>query len=46
MPGPRGETGDLYAGVKIEVPKQLSDEERAAFERLASVSSFDPRAKR
>ena len=44
MPGPRGGHGDLYAVVRIEVPKQLTAEERELFERLASVSSFDPRA--
>jgi curved DNA-binding protein len=43
MPGPRGGHGDLYAVVKIEVPKHLKHEERELFERLASVSNFDPR---
>jgi curved DNA-binding protein len=38
--------GDLYAAVSIEVPKRLSREEREAFERLAEVSNFDPRAGR
>ena len=32
--------------MKIEVPKQLTDEERELFERLAEVSSFDPRSRR
>jgi curved DNA-binding protein len=31
-------SGDLYATVKIEVPKRLSDEERRLYERLAEVS--------
>jgi curved DNA-binding protein len=35
--------GDLYAVVKIEVPKKLTPEERELFERLAEVSRFDPR---
>jgi curved DNA-binding protein len=43
MPGPRGGHGDLYATVKIEVPKKLSDEERELWEKLAAVSDFDPR---
>jgi curved DNA-binding protein len=43
MPGPRGEKGDLYASVKIEVPKKPSKEERELFQRLGEVSSFDPR---
>ena len=38
MPG-----GDLYATVMIHVPKQLSKDERKAYERLAEVSDFDPR---
>jgi curved DNA-binding protein len=39
-----GGKGDLFANVSIEVPKRLTAEEREAFERLASVSRFDPRA--
>jgi len=35
--------GDLYAVVKIRVPKRLTAEERELFERLAEVSSFNPR---
>jgi curved DNA-binding protein len=35
--------GDLYAVLKIEVPKKPTDEERELFERLAEVSSFNPR---
>ena len=46
MPGSRGDAGDLYANIKIEVPKQLSPEEREAFERLAQVSRFNPRERR
>jgi curved DNA-binding protein len=45
MPGPRGGHGDLYATIRVEVPKKPSDEERELFERLAEVSSFNPRAK-
>jgi curved DNA-binding protein len=41
MPG-----GDLYARVKIVVPKQLEREERELYERLRDVSDFDPRAGR
>jgi curved DNA-binding protein len=47
MPGGGGEgPGDLYAVVKIEVPKRLSARERELFEQLADVSDFDPRAGR
>lgn len=43
FPGPRGGHGDLYATVKIVVPKHLSDREQELFEQLADVSGFDPR---
>jgi curved DNA-binding protein len=46
LPAPRGKAGDLYATVKIMVPKKLTAEERELFEQLASVSSFNPRAPR
>jgi curved DNA-binding protein len=36
--------GDLYATVSIKVPRRVTAEERDAYERLAEVSSFDPRA--
>ena len=36
--------GDLYATVSIKVPRKLTAQERDAYERLAEVSSFDPRA--
>jgi curved DNA-binding protein len=42
-PGPRGGKGDLYAAIKVEVPKRPTPEERELFERLAQVSTFDPR---
>jgi curved DNA-binding protein len=35
--------GDLYATVSIEVPKELDQEQRELWERLAEVSRFDPR---
>ena len=43
---PAAERGDLYASVQIAVPKRLSEEERDLFEKLASVSKFEPRAGR
>lgn len=42
-PGRAGEPGDLYVEVRIEVPVELSPEERRLFEDLAEVSAFDPR---
>jgi curved DNA-binding protein len=44
MPRARGGRGDLHAEVRILVPKKLSRAERKAFEELADVSTFDPRA--
>lgn len=43
MPNPRGNPGDLYAEVKIMVPDRLSEAERALFDELSRVSTFDPR---
>jgi curved DNA-binding protein len=45
FPGPRGGHGDLYAVLKVEVPKKPSDGERELYERLAQVSDFNPREK-
>jgi len=38
-----GPQGDLYAVLKIEVPRSLSERERELFEELSRVSSFRPR---
>ncbi|HET9677161.1 MAG TPA: DnaJ C-terminal domain-containing protein [Solirubrobacterales bacterium] len=43
MPGPGGRKGDLYASVRIVVPRVLEKRERELFEELAAVSRFDPR---
>jgi curved DNA-binding protein len=43
MPNPNGKPGDLYAVVKIVLPKKLTKRERELFEELAAVSDFDPR---
>lgn len=43
FPAAKGGTGDLFAEIKIMVPKTLSDEERHLFEELAKVSSFKAR---
>lgn len=39
----QGERGDLYATVKIMTPKELSPQEKKAFEKLKSISNFNPR---
>jgi curved DNA-binding protein len=46
MPNPRGLPGNLYAEIKIMVPPSISKEERKLYEKLASVSDFDPREER
>ncbi|HEU4426634.1 MAG TPA: DnaJ C-terminal domain-containing protein [Pilimelia sp.] len=46
MPNPRGAPGDLFAEVKIMVPRRLTEEERRLFEQLATVSTFDARRPR
>jgi curved DNA-binding protein len=46
MPRSRGGQGDLYAEVRIMVPRTLSDAEREAFEHLAAVSDYNPRRHR
>jgi len=38
-----GERGDLYVVVNVQLPQQLSDEERALWERLSRLSRFNPR---
>jgi curved DNA-binding protein len=43
LPKPRGTAGDLYAELKIVVPKQLGDDERDAWQRLAEISDFKAR---
>ena len=46
LPSPKGAPGDLYAEVKIVVPKRLSTRERELFEELGRASDFDPRRHR
>lgn len=43
LPNPRGADGDLYAELRIAVPKHPTDRERDLFEQLAGASDFDPR---
>jgi len=46
LPNPSGEPGNLYALVLVKVPVELTEAEREAYEQLARVSTFDPRAVR
>ncbi len=43
MPNPNGSAGDLYAEIRITVPRRLSPRERELLEKLAAESTFDPR---
>lgn len=43
-PAADGTRGDLFAEVRVEVPKSLSVEERALMQKLREVSTFSPRA--
>jgi curved DNA-binding protein len=43
LPNPKGGAGDLFAEVRLMVPKKLTAEEKRLFEELARVSNFDPR---
>ncbi len=43
LPKKGGRRGDEFLRIKIVVPKQLSQEEREAFEKLAQTSEFKPR---
>ena len=43
LPNPSGPPGDLYATVRIVVPRQLSAEERRLYEQLQRVSRSRPR---
>ena len=44
LPSEGGLCGDLYAVVSIQVPSLLTPEEKAAWEQLAAVSTFNPRS--
>jgi curved DNA-binding protein len=46
LPNPKGAPGDLYAEIKIMVPRLPTERERELFEELARVSDFDPRRRR
>jgi len=43
FPNPNGPDGDMYVVVKIVVPKNLTESERALFNKLAAESRFNPR---
>ena len=38
-----GQRGDLIAEIKVVVPKNLTEQEKAIFEKLNEISNFNPR---
>lgn len=44
MPNPKGRPGDFYVELEIEVPKELSREEKHLFKKLGEISKFNPRS--
>ncbi|MHA3770449.1 DnaJ C-terminal domain-containing protein [Verrucomicrobiota bacterium sgz303538] len=42
--GRTGERGDLYVVITVELPKEITDEEREQWEKLKAVSRFHPRS--
>jgi curved DNA-binding protein len=44
LPGAGGDTGDLFAVVRIDVPDIVTAEERHLYEQLSAASAFNPRA--
>lgn len=42
--GKTGERGDFHAVLSVQLPDKLSDEEQAQWEKLRSVSRFNPRS--
>ena len=44
LPKKSGSRGDLLAEIKVVVPTELSQSEREIYEKLASVSRFNPRS--
>jgi len=44
LPKKSGARGDLLAEIRVMVPTELSQSEREIFEKLASVSRFNPRS--
>lgn len=42
--GAGADRGDLYVVAVVQMPRQINEEERALWEKLRSVSRFDPRS--
>jgi curved DNA-binding protein len=46
FPRSNGRNGDLFAELRIVVPRELSDSDRKLYEELAESSNFNPRERR
>ncbi|MGI4848384.1 MAG: DnaJ C-terminal domain-containing protein [Janthinobacterium lividum] len=44
LPNTDGDAGDLFVAIVIDVPKSVSEQERALYESLAAASTFMPRS--
>jgi curved DNA-binding protein len=44
LPGPAGESGDLLVLLRVQMPKEIPDSEKALWEALARESKFQPRS--
>lgn len=44
-PQASGPRSDLYVTLEVAVPSEITDEERALYEQLAKISTFDPRSR-
>jgi curved DNA-binding protein len=42
--GSNAERGDLYVVAHVQLPQHVSDEERALWQKLSTISRFNPRA--
>lgn len=43
LPGKDNQSGDLYVVARIQMPKEISENEKALWEQLARASRFNPR---
>ncbi len=44
LPGRNNDPGDLYVVARVQMPKEIGEKEKAAWEQLAKESKFNPRA--
>jgi curved DNA-binding protein len=44
LPAGKEQRGDLYIVIAMQIPSQVSSDERALWEQLAKKSNFNPRS--